>query len=142
MTRRELLGMMGVLPLPAIIGMTEEKRTFHVVEIADFPTCHETHVETVGMVAYVAKEADGDLHVKLVARQSRTDGGLDANPEDPFVVCEIIPELPVPLARRPKVGDTLKVRGIRRFDDETAPGHDHWEIHPVVSMKFLDLPPV
>lgn len=137
-TRRDFLGMMGTLPLPGVVSMTGElKRVFHVVNIPEFATCHETHVETIGLVAYVKHEADGDLHIKLVSHASVTDGATDANPDEPFVVCEIIPELPIPLPRKVKVGDTLKVRGIRRFDDETAPGHQHWEIHPVTYAKIL-----
>jgi len=65
-----------------------------------------------GLVAQVVHEQDGDVHIRL------TDG---AN----FIVCEVIPELPMP---SPHVGATVTLHGIVRYDGE----HRWWELHPLL----------
>lgn len=75
-----------------------------------------THVAVTGKVAagYPKLEADGDLHIKLVAPSGR------------YIIAECVPELP---CARPKAGQTITVRGIERRDPE----HGWYEIHPVFS---------
>ena len=105
---------MGVWLLAAVV--------YHVVAIADFPTDPgHTHVETTGRVTLLKKEADGDWHLRL-------DDGAGH-----FVVAEIVPNFPV---RRPRVGQCVTVRGLRRFDDE-SPGHHWWEVHPVWQLTVV-----
>ncbi len=92
-------------------------RPYWPVTIAAMPHSTRTHVEVEGHVLTVANEADGDVHFRIGDRQGR------------FVVCEIIPTLtPVghPFAR-PKVGQLIRVRGIRRVDS----AHQWSEVHPV-----------
>lgn len=68
--------------------------------------------ELTGTVTLVRHEADGDWHFRL------TDGPS-------FVVCEIVPEKPMP---PPKLGAKITVRGIVRYDGQ----HRWWELHPVM----------
>jgi hypothetical protein len=101
-------------------------RPYHVETIASLATSRSTHVEVVGLVTLVKKEADGDLHFRLTDADGR------------FIVCEIIPTL-IPVAavdphsdepmllERPSVGQRVRVRGIRRYDT----WHRWSEIHPV-----------
>jgi hypothetical protein len=70
--------------------------------------------EITGIVTYVRKEEDGDWHYRV------SDGKN-------FVVCEEIPELRMPNGH-PRVGDTVVVRGVVRYDGD----HKWWELHPVV----------
>jgi hypothetical protein len=72
-------------------------------------------VQVTGKVTLVRHEADGDLHIRI------EDGGA-------FIVAECIPKLP---CAAPKVGDTVTVTGISRFDGE----HKWQEIHPVETLK-------
>jgi hypothetical protein len=77
-----------------------------------------THIQTTAVVSYVAKEDDGDLHIRL------------SSPNGAFVIAECVPELPcVP----PHVGDTVTVRGIYRHDPE----HGWFEIHIVESIVVV-----
>lgn len=90
---------------------------YHDVSIPNFSTKPHTHVCTTGDVTLVKKEADGDIHIRV--NETKTSPA--------FIVAEIIPKLPV---SKPKVGDHVKVCGIRRFDDT----HGWWELHPVLSI--------
>lgn len=82
------------------------------------------HVEVTGYVIDHAGESDGDHHFNL----AETDlGSIAANAAiADFVVCEIIPEVPVP---DPPLHGRVTVRGIWRWDIE----HGWPEIHPVLS---------
>lgn len=77
-----------------------------------------THVAITGVVAarYPVREADGDLHIKLIAPSGR------------FIVAECIPKL---MCAAPRAGQTITVYGISRQDSE----HGWWEVHPVESWK-------
>ena len=80
--------------------------------------------EVTGYVIYHASEPDGDYHFKI----ADTDYGSVAADEviEDFVVCEIIPELPlIPPALHARV----TVSGIVRWDIE----HGWPELHPVLS---------
>ncbi len=88
------------------------QRPYWPVTPAALPTSTRTHVQVEGRVVYVSTEADGDIHFRI------TDGRRH------IVVCEIIPLIPL---ARPRVGQRVIVRGIRRVD--TA--HRYTEVHPV-----------
>lgn len=75
-----------------------------------------THVEVRGRVSAVRQEDDGDLHIVLQSLTSTT-----------FIVGECIPSLP---CQRPRVGDTIRLRGISRRDPE----HPWHEVHPVEAL--------
>lgn len=72
----------------------------------------DTHVCIEGQVIYRRKEADGDIHFKIV----------DANGN--VLTCEIDPQNPLP---EPDYLQNVRVYGITRFDFD----HGWWEIHPV-----------
>lgn len=77
-----------------------------------------TRAEVTGVVKLVKKErGDGDLHIRV------SDGTH-------FIVAECMPQMP---CTRPKVGDTVTVRGITRFDGE----HKWWELHPVTGLEIV-----
>lgn len=79
--------------------------------------CKMTRAEVTGRVELVKKEGDGDLHIRVGHGKH-------------FVVAECMPEIP---CAKPKVGDTVRVRGIARFDGE----HKWYEIHPVEKLEVL-----
>lgn len=87
------------------------QRTYHKVPLGEVVKSQQTHVETCGQVVYVRKQLDGDWHVTLAAGTTK-------------VVVEIIPNLPLSV---PKKNQWIRVRGIRRFDNE----HGWPEIHPL-----------
>jgi hypothetical protein len=91
--------------------------SWHPVKLADLAQgkVQQTHVQVTGKVTLVKKEADGDLHIRI------SDGSS-------FIVAECIPLIP---CARPKVGQTITVRGISRYDAE----HGWWEVHPVEELK-------
>lgn len=89
-------------------------RIYHPVAIDQMASVYHTHVEIVGMVTLVRAEDDGDKHFRV------------ADEHGHFVVCEIIPAMPLAV---PQVGQRVTVRGIRRFDDERF--HRWYEVHPV-----------
>lgn len=91
-------------------------RTYHQVAVKDIPTTTWTHVCTRGVVAWVARESDGDIHVRL------TDG-------DAFIVLETIPEWPLP---RPRKGQRIDACGIVREDK----AHKWHELHPLTSWSL------
>ena len=78
-------------------------------------------VEVTGFIDYKAKQDDGDYHIRLVA-----DPASAGSSE--FVICETIPELPMPNGM-PVLHTTVTIRGIARWDTE----HGWPEIHPVLS---------
>lgn len=78
-----------------------------------------THIRVIGRVALIKKEADGDTHIRLEDSAGH------------FIVAECIPVLPCPV--KPKVGDTIQVKGIYRQDGE----HKWFEIHPIESLKII-----
>ena len=85
---------------------------YRQVPLAQLATTRWTHACTVGLVVYVRRQKDGDIHVTLV------DGADKA-------VAEIIPALPLP---RPKKGQRIRVCGITRIDRY----HGWAELHPVL----------
>ena len=92
-------------------------RQYFTVSIADLAAGRNfhTHVRVTGKVTLVKHEGDGDTHIVL------SDGKS-------FVVAECIPKLP---CQEPKVGDTITVEGISRFDGE----HKWAEVHPVETIE-------
>ena len=93
-------------------------RVFHPVTIAKFATCGLTHVSLTAVARNTRHEKDGDWV-------------FDFQNGTALVHAEIIPEFPL---EHPRSGTCVTVTGIRRFDDENAPGHHHWELHPVLSV--------
>lgn len=92
-------------------------RIYYAVPIDALAKSSRTHVEITGTVTLVKSEPDGDVHFRV------------ADAHGHFVVCEIIPTLrPAQPFARPKLGQAVKVRGIRRQDG----WHGGWpEVHPV-----------
>ncbi len=110
-------------------------RPYHIVAVKDLATSRHTHVEVVGTVTLVKKEAVGDWHIRI------SDGTH-------FIVAEIIPTLAFTDIRRiyvggrgasgfqvPSVGDRVRVRGIRLIDNEA--GHGWAEVHPVEELMVV-----
>lgn len=98
------------------------KTTIRILQNRDrFPY---PRMEVTGYVIDHASEDDGDHHFNLADVDY---GSIAANQviED-FLVCEIIPELPVP---DPPLHARITVRGIWRWDIE----HGWPECHPVFS---------
>lgn len=92
-------------------------------------------VTVTGKVLYKASQADGDTHIVLVDSSvpntvtTMTEilaQGLD------FVVCEEIPEVPLPNGL-PPLHSTITVNGIARWDVE----HGWPEVHPVLSWSAV-----
>lgn len=117
------LAMLGTKPLPPIVAMTGESRTYHRVPLAKVKDTQWTHISVCGRVEYVKREADGDGHLRIV----------DSEPGSripTFIVAEIVPYHPLPL---PKVGSVVQVAGVSRFDKQ----HRWYEVHPVESLTIL-----
>jgi len=98
---------------------------FHQVALKDLATTVWTHACTSGVVAFKAREADGDIHIRL------TDSAGH------YVVAEVIPRLPVP---PPKTGQHVQICGITRIDRKhrTKEYSNGWpELHPVLSIRLL-----
>lgn len=108
---------LGTLPVPPIVGMSGEDRTFHRVPLERVKDSRWTHIESCGVVTLVKHEADGDAHIRLDA------GGA-------FLVVEIVPYHHLPL---PKVKQTIVARGISRLDRT----HGWYELHPLESWKAV-----
>lgn len=110
-----------IAPLLLLCAMPLFARSWHKVPLKELAggKYKLTHVETSGLVTLVKKEADGDTHIRLsdCDRFEACDGV-------PWIVAECIPELP---CKAPKVGETITVRGISRFDGQ----HGWAEVHPV-----------
>lgn len=87
-----------------------------------------------GKVVYKASQSDGDMHIILadpsVPDTISTLGGLTAAGY-PFVVCEIIPEIPMPNGV-PVLHSTISAQGIARWDFE----HGWPELHPLLSWSL------
>lgn len=108
------MGLSSIL-LMALVLVTGEERTYHKIKPSECMTTKWTHVEMVGKVTLVKKEGDGDIHIRV-------------EDEKGFCVAEIVPAMPV---KRPKVGETITVRGISRVDKT----HGWGEVHPVESIE-------
>lgn len=117
---------------------SEAARPYHVETVASLATSRHTHVEVTGKVTLRKREADGDWHIRI------SDGRR-------FVVAEIIPTLSKkdPATeyvggdeamgfQLPKIGDCVRVRGIRRIDNEA--GHGWSELHPVEQLAIVPCP--
>ena len=102
-----------VLAAPPLLLITRTYWTVSVLTLASGANKH-THVAVTGRVAYVAREADGDLHMRLAAPDDSTL----------FIVAECIPALP---CAKPVKGTLITVYGISRKDSE----HGWSEVHPV-----------
>lgn len=109
---------LGSRPLPTIVGMSGESRTYHGVSVKEVRTTTWTHIAVCGRVALAHIEDDGDTHLRI------EDGGF-------FVVAEIVPYHPLP---KPKVGQWVRVAGISR-EDKT---HSWFEVHPVEAITVVD----
>lgn len=96
----------------------DESLHFQKVTIANLAAgkVHMTRAEVTGEVTLRKKEADGDIHMRI------SDG-------QHFVVAECMPEIDGlwQQCSTVKVGSTVTVQGITRFDGE----HKWWEVHPV-----------
>ena len=127
----------------AVFGQTD--RNYHRYLIADLAAADPanwhgkflTHIEIEGWVSYVAKEADGDLHIRL-CDSSNAPAAMDAKH---CIVAEVMPTLTPKGYQsaanwRLKKGMHLIVRGIGRYDAE-SPGHHWWECHPIEEMEIL-----
>lgn len=96
---------------------------------------HWTHVEVQAVVLGVVHEADGDLHLRL------GDGSVAictkaAYARGQCIVAEVRPGNTETMERaeRSRVGDTVIVRGVSRFDRQ----HGSWaEVHPVDSLTII-----
>ena len=106
-----------VLVLVSVPASGEEKRVYHPVAVADMPTTLHTHVQVEGVVTYVAREADGDVHFRL------EDGGA-------FIVCEVVPWHPM---RRVRIGQRVRVFGLTREDKK----HHWFEVHPIEDVRLV-----
>jgi hypothetical protein len=92
----------------------EFSRPYHHETVDSLKTSTHTHVQVVGTVTLVKREADGDWHIRLSDEHGH------------FVVAEIIPAMPM---APPRMGQAIVVFGIRREDNER--GHGWMEVHPV-----------
>lgn len=88
-------------------------------------------VQVTGKVLYKAAQSDGDVHIVLVDpsvdNSISTLSAIEAA-DLSFVVCEMIPELPMPNGV-PPLHSTITVKGIARWDIE----HGWPEVHPILS---------
>jgi hypothetical protein len=107
-------------------------RTFPAVPLADLAAGKwlRPRATVEGIVGRVTTEADGDVHIVLLEEPSKGKPGLLYARMVQRVICEIVPEFPLPA---PKVGDRIRVRGIVRYDG----WHKWYEIHPVFSWEKL-----
>jgi hypothetical protein len=98
----------------ALQAQQARSRTYWKTPLDSLAVGHHTHTHAAvtGKVTYVSAESDGDYHIRLTSPSGR------------FIVAECIPQLPCP---HPKVGQTITVKGITRWDPE----HSWNEIHPV-----------
>lgn len=100
-------------PAPRVAATDPD--SFHRVAVAAIATTSHTHVCTVGRVAAVRRQADGDVHLRI------EDGPA-------FVVAEVIPQIPI---APPRTGTRVEVCGITRYDK----AHRWYELHPVLSLR-------
>jgi len=107
-------------PIEASIHPSE----FKPVSISHMADTVEPHVVTEGYVKEAKiEEADGDRVFKLVE---------DPNRSGPFVICEVIDSLNMPL---PPVGSRVRVYGVSRYDGKSD--HQWHEVHPVLDIQRL-----
>lgn len=109
---------LGIL-MGALQSLQLYTRPYHHATVAQLAggTFLYTHAELTGRVLWSRREADGDLHIKLVDSSATADTAI-------FIVAECIPLLP---CQRPSARSVITVRGITRRDPE----HKFYEIHPV-----------
>src|SRR5437870_5880897 len=96
----------------AALLLTTTVRLFHDETVTSLAVSRYTHVRVTGIVTLVKEERDGDIHFRL------------ADEAGHFIVCEIVPYHPL---ERTKLGETVTVEGIHRYDMY----HGWDEIHPV-----------
>lgn len=106
--------------------MADDEGTYHLATITQLQNPLLFVYPHVKIQAYVidhAAEDDGDQHVKM----ADVDYGSIARNAGiwPFVMCEIIPQLPLPSS--PPLHQFIEIGGIYRWDTE----HGWPEIHPV-----------
>lgn len=106
--------------------MAEAFEAVSVAQMQDYGRFVGPRAVITGYVINHSDEPDGDYHFNIAA----TDlGSIDRNRAiDDFVVCEIIPELPID---PPPLHSYVTVRGIARWDIE----HGWPELHPVLSWQ-------
>lgn len=146
-----------ILPLATHATAHAAGRTYHpeaLAWVAAQPTGSPkvpTHLRVEGEVAYVHREPDGDIHVRLC--HNGRCMVAECVPGMPVSVVETIAGLPTSTVLVSpascidlRVGNHLAVWGISRYDG--APGHGelvegggrgggHWEIHPVEGIEIL-----
>jgi hypothetical protein len=97
---------------------------FKPVSISHMADTVEPHVVTEGYVTEAnIHEEDGDRVFKLVE---------DPNHSGPFVICEVIDTLNMPV---PPVGSRVRVYGVSRYDGKSD--HQWHEVHPVLNIQML-----
>jgi len=97
---------------------------FKPVPITRMADTTEPHIVTEGYVTEAkVEEDDGDRVFKLVEK---------LNSSGPFVICEVIEPLEVPI---PPVGSRVRVYGVSRFDAQSD--HNWHEVHPVLNIEVL-----
>jgi hypothetical protein len=106
-----------VTTLLVLLAVLAPERVYHRVPLDKVAASSRTHIDTCGPVVYVRKQQDGDFHVTLDNGKAR-------------VVVEIIPLIPL---QAPKKGQTIRVRGISRFDKS----HRFAEIHPAEQIDVV-----
>jgi len=98
---------------------------FKPVSINRMAETTEPHVVTEGYVTEARiEEDDGDRVFKLVEH---------LNSSGPFVICEVIEPLDVPI---PPIGSRVRVYGVSRFDAKSD--HNWHEVHPVLNIEILN----
>lgn len=104
---------------------------FKHIKPSDFVGNTFTHVETNGIVRYVRKENDGDVHVMVCETEFGT--GSRANYMKGCVLAECIPAVPLACTVLHH-GDLVTMWGISRYDR----WHRWNELHPVLGVAVLD----
>ncbi len=101
----------------ALLIATPDDKGYPTVPLAKIAsgTWVRPRAKITGTVAFIRKEDDGDVHIRLTSGKDR-------------VILEIIPELPVSV---PKIGDTITAWGVVRWDGE----HRWAELHPLVGWR-------
>lgn len=106
-----------------LFALQLQHRPYHVETVASLASSRHTHVEVTGKVTLVKTEADDDVHIRI------SDGTR-------FIVAEIIPTMySKPVFSPPHIGECVRVRGIRRFDNEA--GHGWYEVHPIEQLAIV-----
>lgn len=108
--------LLALVASAAILGAAPG-RNYHRVTVAQLVSSPWTHVQVEGLVTYVRKQFDGDVHVTI------ENAGAIA-------VVEIIPAIPLPAPRK---GQRIRVFGISRADRD----HGWPEVHPAERIEVL-----